>query len=110
MIPLPVSDRIFFCLINADLVWCRQSSSSPVCSIRRSAVEMVRAIFGYYSCQHAVRLHQLSRRPAPCREQRLAGHHALGGVGGKLKTGRYIQYPSYTKNGHKSLANLDMTS
>ncbi len=33
----------------------------------------------------------------------------IGGVGGKLKTGRYIQYPGYTNNGHKSIANLYMS-
>jgi hypothetical protein len=33
----------------------------------------------------------------------------LGGAGGKLKTGRYIQYPSYTQAGHKTIANLYMS-
>ena len=32
----------------------------------------------------------------------------VGGVGGKLKTGRYIQYPSYTHKGHMTIANLYM--
>lgn len=33
----------------------------------------------------------------------------LGGVGDKLKLGRYLQYPSYTRKGHKSIANLYMS-
>ena len=33
----------------------------------------------------------------------------VGGVGGKLKTGRYILYPSYANDGHKSIANLYMS-
>ena len=33
----------------------------------------------------------------------------IGGVGGKLKTGRYIQYPSYASKGHKTIANLYMS-
>ena len=30
----------------------------------------------------------------------------LGGCGGKLKMGQYLQYPSYKKAGHKTLGNL----
>lgn len=33
----------------------------------------------------------------------------IGGVGGKFKTGRYIQYPSYAHRGHKTIANLYMS-
>jgi len=33
----------------------------------------------------------------------------VGGLGGKLKTGRYLQYPSYGSVGHKSIANLYMS-
>ncbi len=34
----------------------------------------------------------------------------LGGLGGRLKTaGRYLQYPSYQKEGHRTIANLHMT-
>lgn len=33
----------------------------------------------------------------------------IGGVSGKLKTGRYIQYPSYAQKGHKSIANFYMS-
>ena len=33
----------------------------------------------------------------------------IGGDRNKLNTGRYIQYPSYQENGHKTIANLYMT-
>ena len=33
----------------------------------------------------------------------------LGNVGGKLKTGHYVRYPSYANDGHKSLANFYMS-
>ncbi len=33
----------------------------------------------------------------------------VGGANGKLKTGRYLQYPSYQKTGHRTIANLYMS-
>ncbi|MGY8770430.1 MAG: DUF1552 domain-containing protein [Pirellulales bacterium] len=33
----------------------------------------------------------------------------VGGIGGKLKTGRHLLYPSYANDGHKSIANLYMS-
>jgi hypothetical protein len=32
----------------------------------------------------------------------------VGGVNGKLRTGRYLQYPTYKKEGHRTIANLYM--
>jgi hypothetical protein len=46
------------------------------------------------------------------------GHHSrcwewpiivLGNVGGKLKTGRYIDYPAYGYKGHRTIANMYIT-
>lgn len=33
----------------------------------------------------------------------------IGGLGGKLKTGRYLDYPGYGRNGHRTTANLFVT-
>jgi hypothetical protein len=33
----------------------------------------------------------------------------IGGIGGALKTGQYVQYPSYGQAGHKTLGNLYLT-
>ena len=33
----------------------------------------------------------------------------VGGMGDRLKSGRYIQYPSYQKRGHRTIANLYMS-
>ncbi|MFT5468574.1 MAG: hypothetical protein ACI8UO_003684 [Verrucomicrobiales bacterium] len=33
----------------------------------------------------------------------------VGGLGDKIQTGRYIQYPSYQKQGHRTIANLYMS-
>lgn len=33
----------------------------------------------------------------------------VGGMNNRLKSGRYIQYPSYQNNGHRTIANLYMT-
>ncbi len=46
------------------------------------------------------------------------GHHSrcwewpmvlLGNIGGKLKTGRYIDYPAYGHKGHRTIANMYVT-
>ncbi len=46
------------------------------------------------------------------------GHHSrcwdwpmvvLGDIGGKLKTGRYIDYPAYGHMGHRTIANMYVT-
>ena len=46
------------------------------------------------------------------------GHHSrcwewpmvvLGNMGGKLKSGRYIDYPGYGRNGHRTTANMYLT-
>lgn len=33
----------------------------------------------------------------------------LGNMGGKLKSGRYIDYPGYGRNGHRTTANMYLT-
>jgi hypothetical protein len=46
------------------------------------------------------------------------GHHSrcwewpmvvMGNLGGKLKTGRYLDYPGYGQKGHRTTANLYVT-
>jgi hypothetical protein len=46
------------------------------------------------------------------------GHHSrcwewpmvvLGNIGGKLKTGRYVDYPAYGYQGHRTTANMYVT-
>ena len=33
----------------------------------------------------------------------------IGNIGGKLKTGRYVDYPGYGCSGHRTTANLYLT-
>ena len=33
----------------------------------------------------------------------------LGDMGGKLRTGRYVDYPGYAQKGHRTTANLYVT-
>jgi hypothetical protein len=46
------------------------------------------------------------------------GHHSrcwewpmvvIGDMGGKLKTGRYVDYPGYGRKGHRTTANMYLT-
>ncbi len=33
----------------------------------------------------------------------------IGNIGGKLKTGRYVDYPGYGNNGHRTISNMYTT-
>ena len=46
--------------------------------------------------------------PAPTKKP-MTGLVVIGNMGGKLKTGRYVDYPGYGHKGHRTTANMYVT-